>query len=71
MSSWPSRPGPSFAAFGVDHAALWGVIAGALHVVPYAGSALTIVATGLAAFLQFETAGARCSSRSPSAPRQR
>ncbi len=45
------------AAFGVDHAALWGVIAGVLHVVPYAGSALTIVATGLAAFLQFETAG--------------
>lgn len=45
------------AAFGVDHAALWGVIAGVLHVVPYAGSALTIVATALAAFLQFETAG--------------
>lgn len=45
------------AAFGVDHAALWGVIAGVLHVVPYAGSALTIVATGFAAFLQFETAG--------------
>ena len=45
------------AAFGVDHAALWGVIAGVLHVVPYAGSALTIVATGLAAFLQFETVG--------------
>ena len=45
------------AAFGVDHAALWGVIAGVLHVVPYAGPALTIVATGLAAFLQFETAG--------------
>ncbi len=45
------------AAFGVDHAALWGVIAGVLHVVPYAGSALTIVATGFAAFLQFENAG--------------
>ncbi len=45
------------AAFGVDHAALWGVIAGVLHVVPYAGSALTIVATGFAAFLQFEAAG--------------
>jgi predicted PurR-regulated permease PerM len=42
------------AAFGMDHAALWGVVAAVLHIVPYAGSALTIVATGFAAFVQFE-----------------
>jgi len=42
------------AAFGMEHAALWGVVAAVLHIVPYAGSALTIVATGFAAFVQFE-----------------
>jgi predicted PurR-regulated permease PerM len=42
------------AAFGVQHAALWGVVAAVLHIVPYAGSALTIIATGFAAFVQFE-----------------
>ena len=44
-------------AFGVEHAALWGVTAAVLHIVPYAGSALTIVATGFAAFVQFEEIG--------------
>jgi len=44
-------------AFGVDHAALWGGVAGVLHIVPYAGSAVTILATGIAAFLQFESVG--------------
>ena len=42
------------AAFGMEHAALWGVTAAVLHIVPYAGSALTILATGFAAFVQFE-----------------
>jgi len=45
------------AAFGMDHAALWGVTAAVLHIVPYAGSALTILATGFAAFVQFEVVG--------------
>ena len=44
-------------AFGVEHAALWGVTAALLHIVPYAGSALTIVATAFAAFVQFEEIG--------------
>ena len=44
-------------AVGVEHAALWGVVAGVLHVVPYAGSALTIVATSVATFVQFEEIG--------------
>jgi predicted PurR-regulated permease PerM len=41
-------------AFGMPHAALWGVVAAVLHIIPYAGSALTIVATGFAAFVHFE-----------------
>lgn len=44
-------------AFGVEHAALWGVVAAILHLIPYAGSAVTILATGLAAFVQFEEIG--------------
>ena len=44
-------------AFGVAHAGLWGVVAAVLHIVPYAGSAVTIVATGFAAFVQFEDIG--------------
>jgi len=36
------------AAFGMEHAALWGVTAAVLHIVPYAGSALTILATWVA-----------------------
>jgi predicted PurR-regulated permease PerM len=40
--------------FGVAHPALWGVVAAVLHIVPYAGSAITIAATGFAAFVQFE-----------------
>ncbi len=44
-------------AFGVEHAGLWGVVAAIVHIIPYAGSALTIVATGIAAFVQFEDIG--------------
>ncbi|HET8875705.1 MAG TPA: AI-2E family transporter [Casimicrobiaceae bacterium] len=41
-------------AFGVNHAVLWGVFAAIVHIIPYAGSAVTIVATGIATFVQFE-----------------
>jgi len=44
-------------AFGVDHAGLWAVAAAIVHIIPYAGSALTIVATGVATFVQFEDIG--------------
>jgi predicted PurR-regulated permease PerM len=44
-------------AFGVAHATLWGVVAAVLHIIPYAGSAATIVATGVATFVQFEEIG--------------
>ena len=41
-------------AFGMAHAALWGVVAAVVHIIPYAGSAVTVVAVGVAAFVQFE-----------------
>jgi len=40
--------------FGVEHAVLWGVFAAIVHIIPYAGSALTIVMTGIATFVQYE-----------------
>ena len=40
--------------FGVEHAVLWGVFAAIVHIIPYAGSALTIVMTGVATFVQYE-----------------
>jgi len=43
--------------FGVNHAGLWAVAAAIVHIIPYAGSALTIVATGIATFVQFEDIG--------------
>ena len=45
-------------ALGLERAAMWGAIAGVLHVIPYVGSALTALAIGVAAFLQFGTLGA-------------
>jgi predicted PurR-regulated permease PerM len=44
-------------AFGVHHAGLWGVAAAIVHIVPYVGSALTVVATGVATFVQFGEIG--------------
>jgi predicted PurR-regulated permease PerM len=42
-------------AVGMEHAGLWGVIAGILHFIPYLGPLLTAVAAGVAAFVQFGT----------------
>jgi predicted PurR-regulated permease PerM len=44
-----------FAALGMEHAGVWGVAAGLLHFVPYLGSMLIVVASGVAAFLQSES----------------
>jgi predicted PurR-regulated permease PerM len=44
-------------AFGVAHAGLWAVFAAIVHIIPYAGSAITILATGVATFVQFEEIG--------------
>jgi predicted PurR-regulated permease PerM len=44
-------------AFGVSHSGLWGVAAAIVHIVPYVGSAITILATGVATFAQFDDIG--------------
>jgi predicted PurR-regulated permease PerM len=45
----------AFLALGVEQAALWGVVAGVLHFIPYLGPATVVVASTVAAFLQFGT----------------
>ncbi|MCW5649686.1 MAG: AI-2E family transporter [Ramlibacter sp.] len=45
--------GLSFWALGLNNAAVWGVAAGVLNLVPYVGSILVTVAAALVAFLQF------------------
>jgi predicted PurR-regulated permease PerM len=42
----------AFLALGLDEAGVWGVAAGVLHFVPYLGSALVALGSGVAAFLQ-------------------
>ena len=39
----------------MEHAGVWGVVAGVLHFVPYLGTVLVAVAAGVAGFLQFGT----------------
>ena len=43
--------------FGLERAAVWGVVAGVLNLVPYVGAMLTTGALALVAFLQFGTPG--------------
>jgi len=45
-----------FEALGVEHAGVWGVVAGVLHFIPYLGPVVFALASGLAAFMQFGTA---------------
>lgn len=42
----------AFAALGLENAGAWAVTAGLLHLIPYFGTLLTVVVTGLAAFMQ-------------------
>ncbi len=44
--------GVVFALLGFDHAAVWGVAAGILNLVPYVGSILVTLAAALVAFMQ-------------------
>ncbi|MGP1678594.1 MAG: AI-2E family transporter [Burkholderiales bacterium] len=46
----------AFEALGMEHAGVWGVAAGVLHFIPYLGPALIVIASAVAAFLQFESA---------------
>jgi predicted PurR-regulated permease PerM len=43
-----------FELLGLDNAPFWAVAAALLHLMPYVGSALTMVLTGLVAYLQFD-----------------
>ena len=43
----------AFSLMGLEHAAVWGVAAGVLNLVPYVGSILVTGAAALVAFLQF------------------
>jgi predicted PurR-regulated permease PerM len=45
----------AFRWIGLENAGAWAVAAGFLHVIPYFGPVLIAVATGMAAFLQFES----------------
>ena len=44
-----------FSFLGLENAGAWAAATGLLHIIPYFGSLLIAVATGLAAFLQFGT----------------
>jgi len=45
----------AFRWIGLENAGAWAVAAGLLHIIPYFGPAVTAGATGLAAFLQFDS----------------
>ena len=47
----------AFSLLGLSHAALWGLVAGVLHFIPYVGPATIAAASALAAALQFESFG--------------
>jgi predicted PurR-regulated permease PerM len=50
MLSWIA-----FRWIGLENSGAWAAAAGLLHIVPYLGTALTAAATGMAAFMQFES----------------
>ena len=43
----------AFEALGLGQAGVWGVAAGVLHFIPYLGTVLIVLSSGVAAFLQF------------------
>lgn len=45
----------AFRWLGLENAGAWAVAAGLLHVVPYFGPGITAAATGMAAFMQFDS----------------
>lgn len=47
--------GVAFALIGFDNALFWGVMAGVLHLIPYIGPGIVLVASGVFAWLQFDT----------------
>nr|WP_082524721.1 AI-2E family transporter [Pseudorhodoferax sp. Leaf274] len=47
--------GLAFWAFGLENAAVWGIVAGVTNLIPYIGSLLVMVGAGLLALLQFDS----------------
>lgn len=47
----------AFLWVGVEHAAVWGIVAGLLNTIPYVGAVIITGGTALVAFLQFGTFG--------------
>ncbi|KRC86051.1 permease [Achromobacter sp. Root83] len=47
----------AFRLLGLENAATWAIVAGALHIIPYFGPLLTAVGTGVAALVQFGELG--------------
>src|SRR5271169_1596107 len=45
----------AFQWIGLENAGAWATAAGLLHIVPYLGPGVTAIATGMAAFMQFES----------------
>ena len=45
----------AFRALGLENASAWAVAAGFMHIVPYIGPLATAAATGMAAYLQFDS----------------
>ncbi len=45
----------ALAWIGLENAGAWAVTAGLLHVIPYLGPGVTAIATGMAAFMQFDS----------------
>lgn len=45
----------TFRMLGLENAGAWAVAAGFLHVVPYFGPVVTAIATGIAAYMQFDS----------------
>lgn len=45
----------AFHLFGLENAGAWAAAAGVLHLIPYFGPAITAFATGMAAFMQFNS----------------
>lgn len=50
LASWGA-----YAVIGLDNPAMWAIVAAVLHLIPYLGAILSIVATSIAAFTQFES----------------
>jgi predicted PurR-regulated permease PerM len=49
--------GSALAIIGVNHAFVWGLVAGGLNVMPYIGSCVAVALITLAAFLQSQSLG--------------